>query len=59
MSFVMAVDGGGSQTTAVVTDETGRLISCGNAAGTNHQTLGVAVACAHMMDAIETALRLA
>lgn len=56
MSYIIGVDGGGSQTTAVVADLRGRLIARGRSAGANHQIIGMDLARTHIADAIETAL---
>ncbi len=41
MKYVMGLDGGGSQTTAVIVNEAGTLVGEGHAGGANHQKTGI------------------
>lgn len=52
---VLGVDGGGSQTTAVVVDAKGRILGTGRASGSNHQLIGMAKAAQNLYEAIEQA----
>ena len=52
----VGVDGGGSKTSAVVVDETGREIGRGVAGASNYQGIGLAVATANVRKAVETAV---
>ena len=56
MSYVVGVDGGGSQTTAVVADLDGRLIAKGRAGGSNHQGPGIDEALRQVRRAVDAAL---
>lgn len=56
VAYVLGVDGGGSQTTAVLADAGGRLVSVGRAQGSNHQGVGIEVAMLHVREAVEVAL---
>lgn len=59
MSYVVGVDGGGSQTTAVVADLDGRLIAKGHAGGSNHQGPGIDAALREVRLAVDAALEAA
>jgi N-acetylglucosamine kinase-like BadF-type ATPase len=54
--FFIGVDGGGTQTTAVVVDENWRVRGQGSAAGSNYHTVGIDHAVAHIATAIDEAL---
>lgn len=56
MSYVVGVDGGGSQTTAVVADLDGRLVGKGHAGGSNHQGPGIEAALRQVQLAVDAAL---
>ena len=59
MSYVIGVDGGGSQTCAVVADKSGRFISSGKSQGSNHQIIGVELALSRIQESIQNALHAA
>jgi N-acetylglucosamine kinase-like BadF-type ATPase len=59
MDMVIGVDGGGSQTTAVVADRQGRPLGWGRSGCGNHQGPGVVVALQHIAEAMTEALRMA
>lgn len=54
--FFIGVDGGGTQTTAVVVDENWRVLGQGSAAGSNYHTVGIDNTIAHIAAAINGAL---
>ncbi|MCS6860633.1 MAG: hypothetical protein NZT92_09985 [Abditibacteriales bacterium] len=54
--FFVGVDGGGTQTTAVVVDESWHVLGQGGAAGSNYHTVGIDDALAHIATAINEAL---
>jgi N-acetylglucosamine kinase-like BadF-type ATPase len=54
--FFIGVDGGGTQTTAVVVDETWRVWGQGSAAGSNYHTVGIDNATAQVAQAMDGAL---
>jgi N-acetylglucosamine kinase-like BadF-type ATPase len=56
MRYILAVDGGGSKTYAVVTDEHGNRLGTGMAGSGNHQTVGMDKAVSHIRIAIHKAL---
>lgn len=56
MGYVMGIDGGGSQTTAVMADESGCVVSIGRSEGANHQGIGMEGASQHLVEAVEGAL---
>ncbi|GGG76893.1 N-acetylglucosamine kinase [Paenibacillus radicis (ex Gao et al. 2016)] len=55
MTYYLGVDGGGSKTIAVVTDEAGRIVGMGKSGCGNHQ-LGVALADRSIREAVQEAL---
>ncbi|MCY0899407.1 MAG: ATPase [Firmicutes bacterium] len=59
MRYVLGVDGGGSQTTAVVADELGFPLGWGKAGGANHQSVGIDQAIDQVWRAASDALRVA
>ncbi|MCY0880220.1 MAG: ATPase [Firmicutes bacterium] len=59
MDYVLGVDGGGSQTTAVVADSQGYPLGWGKAGGANHQGVGVTEAVGQIWAAAEEALNAA
>ncbi|MCY0878534.1 MAG: ATPase [Firmicutes bacterium] len=56
MRYVLGIDGGGSQTTAVVADERGFPVGWGSAGGANHQTVGLERAVQALAQAADEAL---
>lgn len=54
---LIGVDGGGSQTTAVVTDTVGHPLGVGRSGGANHQGIGADASVAHIGEAITEALK--
>jgi N-acetylglucosamine kinase-like BadF-type ATPase len=56
MTYIMGIDGGGSKTFAVVTDEHGKLLGRGVSGGGNHQGPGIDRALASIRAAADQAL---
>jgi len=56
MEYILGVDGGGSKTTAVLADGTGRVIGAGQAGASNCQTVGLQQACSSIDTAIRAAI---
>ena len=56
ISYVMGVDGGGSQTRVAIADLSGRFIAYGQSGGANHQIIGMEKAAAHIAEAQNAAL---
>jgi N-acetylglucosamine kinase-like BadF-type ATPase len=56
MTYIMGIDGGGSKTFAVLTDERGRLLGRGVSGGGNHQGPGIDQALANIRDSADQAL---
>ena len=56
---MLAVDGGGSQTTAVVVDDDGHVLGYGKSGCSNHQVCGREVAFFSLQTAVSMALRMA
>ncbi|ADU31054.1 N-acetylglucosamine kinase [Evansella cellulosilytica] len=56
MMYVMGIDGGGTKTYAVITDQSGTFIAEGIAGGGNHQSVGMDKALTEIRKAIEMAL---
>jgi N-acetylglucosamine kinase-like BadF-type ATPase len=54
--YIAGVDGGGSKTLAVVTDEDGRVLGSGKAGCGNHQMIGAEAAVAQLRQALHAAL---
>lgn len=52
----VGVDGGGSKTSAVIVDETGREIGRGIAGASNYQSIGIELATTHVRQAVQLAL---
>jgi N-acetylglucosamine kinase-like BadF-type ATPase len=59
LRYVIGVDGGGTKTYTVITDQDGNKISEGHAKGSNHQTVGIDTAKIRIQESIESALELA
>lgn len=59
MTLILGVDGGGSKTRAVVTDNNGNILGEGRAGCGNHQTGGIDAALAEIRAACEQAVRAA
>ena len=59
MSIVMGVDGGGSKTYTVITDEHGNQLGSGVSGCGNYQTIGIDKATENITESIETALKAA
>lgn len=59
MRYIMGVDGGGSKTYTVITDENGCLLGKGVSGGGNYQGPGIDVALFHIKESIERALKTA
>ena len=59
MAFMLAVDGGGSKTTAVIVDDDGHLLGYGKSGCSNHQVCGKEVASFSIETAVHQALRMA
>lgn len=57
MRYIMGMDGGGSKTFAVITDENGRSLGKGVAGGGNHQGPGIDAALANMVTSAEMAMK--
>lgn len=57
VGYVVGVDGGGTKTTAVVGDHWGRILSVGQAAGSNHQISGIGPAAQEVKAAVDRALQ--
>ncbi|WP_274650995.1 N-acetylglucosamine kinase [Paenibacillus humicola] len=57
MTYIMGIDGGGSKTFSVVTDENGRLLGRGVSGRGNHQGPGIETALANIRSAAEMALK--
>ncbi|MCY0899393.1 MAG: ATPase [Firmicutes bacterium] len=57
--YVLGIDGGGSQTTAVVADARGVPVGWGSAGGANHQTVGIDRAVGAIQRAASAALAMA
>jgi N-acetylglucosamine kinase-like BadF-type ATPase len=56
MTYILGIDGGGSKTFAVLTDESGRLLGRGVSGGGNHQGPGVERALANIRASADLAL---
>ncbi|KPV43938.1 N-acetylglucosamine kinase [Alicyclobacillus ferrooxydans] len=56
MSYFLGVDGGGSKTLAVITDEKGHVLGIGRSEGSNYQSIGIDKATQHIGNAIDCAL---
>lgn len=56
MNLIMGVDGGGSKTHAVITDEKGNLLGEGLTAGSNYQTVGMELALSRISKSMEEAI---
>ncbi|MEK3889203.1 N-acetylglucosamine kinase [Bacillus sp. FSL K6-3431] len=56
MPILMGVDGGGSKTYSVITDEHGYQLGKGISSGANYQTIGIDKAIKNIKDSIESAL---
>ena len=56
MPIVMGVDGGGSKTYTVITDEHGNQLGSGISGGGNYQTIGIDKAVVNITESIESAL---
>lgn len=56
MRYLMGVDGGGSKTYTVITDEYGNKVGEGLAGRGNHQDVGVKIALMHIKESIEKAM---
>jgi len=56
MAYIMGVDGGGSKTYTVITNEKGILLGEGFSAGTNYQKIGLETAMTHAKQSMEQAL---
>lgn len=59
MAYMLAVDGGGSKTTAVIVDDDGDLLGYGKSGCSNHQVCGREVAYFSIETAVHQALRMA
>ncbi|GGD86410.1 N-acetylglucosamine kinase [Paenibacillus nasutitermitis] len=55
--YLAGIDGGGSKTFAIVTDERGSVLGSGLSGCGNHQMIGASAAVANMSDALRQALR--
>jgi N-acetylglucosamine kinase-like BadF-type ATPase len=56
MQYILGVDGGGSKTTAVLADSTGKVIGSGRGGASNYQTIGLENASNSIDTAIRTAI---
>lgn len=56
MRYIIGVDGGGSQTCAVLVDDLGRVLGIGRSGSANHQTVGLSKALKSIRTAIRSAL---
>ena len=41
MKYILGIDGGGSKTTAILADETGKILGRGRGGASNYQTIGL------------------
>jgi len=55
-NIIMGVDGGGSKTYTVITDENGKLLGEGNGTGTNYQKTGLETAMDQVLKSMKDAL---
>lgn len=56
MQYILGIDGGGSKTTAVIADCTGKVVGFGQGGASNYQTIGLENACNSLMAVIMTTL---
>lgn len=56
MIFVLGIDGGGTKTEAIITDDKGNLLGRGIAGASNYQTVGLDNALAALAEAIDNAI---
>src|SRR5689334_1185256 len=56
MAFYLGIDGGGSKTAALVTDENGAACGRGLAGGSNHLRVGIETATGNIVRAVNIAL---
>ncbi len=59
MAYMLAVDGGGSKTTAVIVDDDGYVLGYGKSGCSNHQVCGKEVAFLSIETAVHQAIRMA
>ncbi|NMB44844.1 MAG: ATPase [Firmicutes bacterium] len=56
MKYILGIDGGGSTTTAVLADGTGKVVGAGQGGASNYQTIGLETACDSLSAAIMAAI---
>jgi len=56
MCYILGIDGGGTKTTAIVSDEKGNILGTGSSGGSNYQTVGIYNAMSSLRAALEMAV---